>query len=111
MDEVINLTDFLSRDYPLPGKEEERNLLLFLLSLPDRKDNEEVLEEGKRRYAPFIKNAAFSSISLSPFDTEEDKESLVLDSVKAFVLYSLEKKKRIPSLLLSFRYFLTVVFR
>lgn len=110
MDDIIDFTDLLKKDYLEPSPKEEREVLLFLLNLSGTDCNFSVLEEGKRRYAPFLKRH-FSSISLSPFESGGDKNSLLLDAVKTFVLYTVGKEKAIPSLLLSFRYFLTAVIR
>ena len=78
-------------------------MISFLVCLPyeDKDKMKEYLVEAEKKYFP--------SISLSPFEEEIPVSESFLKMIQSFVLFTIDKKNNVSSLLLSFRYFLSLI--
>ena len=101
MNALYDLTPFLKEE----GKEEisDIDMISFLVCLPyeDKDKMKEYLVEAEKKYFP--------SISLSPFEEEIPVSESFLKMIQSFVLFTIDKKNNVSSLLLSFRYFLSLI--
>lgn len=108
MNTLYDLTPFLKE----AGNEEisDIDMISFLVCLPykDKEKMKDYLIEAERKYSFFIKKY-FPSISLSPFEEESLASESFLKMIQSFVLYTIDKKNNVSSLLLSFRYFLSLI--
>lgn len=91
-------------------KVEELSMFLFLIQLcPDKNNALPLLEEGKRKYGYYF-SLYTPSISLDSFEyLKGDESEIKLKMIQSFSLYTMDKKKNLSSLFLSFRYFLNLL--
>lgn len=108
MNALYDLTPFLKEE----GKEEisDIDMISFLVCLPyeDKDKMKEYLVEAEKKYSFFMKKY-FPSISLSPFEEEIPVSESFLKMIQSFVLFTIDKKNNVSSMLLSFRYFLSLI--
>ncbi len=82
--------------------------LLVSLSYEKKEKMKEQADLVLKNYCYFLK-PYFKSLSLSPFEEDISRETLTLSMIQSFVLFTAEKEKAISSILLSIRYFLSLI--
>lgn len=82
--------------------------LLATLPYEDKERMNEKADMVLKNYCYFLK-PYFKSLSLSPFEENLSRENLSLSMIQSFVLFTAENEKALPSLLLSIRYFLSLI--
>ncbi len=107
-DKVYDLTLWLKEDDLESLSELEMIHLLSSLPYMDKEEMEKRSSQVLSSYSYFLK-PYFGSLSLSPFEEKKDRESVSLSMIQSFVLFTIEKEKAISSLLLSIRYFLSLI--
>lgn len=108
MNTLYDLTPFLKGE----DKEEinDIDMISFLVSLPykDKVKMKGYLVGAEKKYSFFMRKC-FPSISLSPFEEKIPSSECFLKMIQSFVLFTIDKKNNVSSLLLSFRYFLSLI--
>lgn len=108
MNKSYDLTPFLREE---SGEEiSDISMICFLVSLPfsDKGKMKGYLTEVEKKYSFFIRRY-FPSISLSPFEEKIPISDSFLKMIQSFILFTIDKKNNVSSLLLSFRYFLSLI--